>query len=211
LTESTELRGPGLLVQVVKPGSTAGRAGRAPLLPSLLVGAVVEADQLLRPQCGYGVGPSSIVTELDLGHGGGEQFNDRSNLIANQSYLGHVAQHSDFVTHTSLIPKNIKRNKPRSSFASQGNPATPNAGSAFAAAQLKVCYVPSSIPIGSAECGFFFHCRTEQHCAKFFGMSGSHPQMGLKNSRLMPFSWVAGIQAIVSKFLYLDNRSLAVR
>jgi hypothetical protein len=68
----------------------------APLLGYPFVWAVVEADQLLRAQCSHGVGTPLIVTEFDLCHGGGEQFNDGSNLTANESLIGHILQHGDF-------------------------------------------------------------------------------------------------------------------
>jgi hypothetical protein len=47
-----------------------------------------------------------IVTELDLGHGGSEQFNDGSNLTANKSLLGYILEHGYFgkklhLPHTS--------------------------------------------------------------------------------------------------------------
>jgi hypothetical protein len=67
-----------------------------PLLGYPFVWAMMEADQLLGAQCGHGVGASLIVTELDFGDGGSEQFYDCSNLAANKSLLGHVIQHSDF-------------------------------------------------------------------------------------------------------------------
>jgi hypothetical protein len=66
----------------------------------------VEANQLLGLQGGHGIGASFIVTELDLGHGGGKQFNDGSNLTAYKSFIGHIVEYSDFgeklhLTHTS--------------------------------------------------------------------------------------------------------------
>jgi hypothetical protein len=66
------------------------------LLGNLLVWTVVEANQLLGAQCGHGIGASLIVAELDLGHGGGEHFNDGSNLAANESLLRNVPEHGDF-------------------------------------------------------------------------------------------------------------------
>ena len=53
------------------------------LLSYPLIRAVVKAYQLLGAQCGHGVGAPLIVTELDLGHKGGKQFHDGSNLAAN--------------------------------------------------------------------------------------------------------------------------------
>jgi hypothetical protein len=66
------------------------------LLGYLLVGAVVEANQFLRAQCSHGIGAPLIVTKFDLGYGGGEQFNDGSNLTANKALLGHIREHGDF-------------------------------------------------------------------------------------------------------------------
>jgi len=67
-----------------------------PLLGYPLARAVVEANQFLGPQCSHGVGASLVVTELNLGHGGREQFNDGSNLAAKKPLLGHILQHGDF-------------------------------------------------------------------------------------------------------------------
>src|ERR1035437_4823030 len=110
-----------------------------------------------------------------------------------------------------LILKNIARDKPPSDLATQDNPATPNVGCAFAAPQLKVNYVPSSVLIGSSECDIFFQSRVDQCCAKLFGMNCGHPQEGLKYSCFMPSARMSRTQTIVSKFLNLDNRCLGVR
>jgi hypothetical protein len=37
-----------------------------------------------------------IVAELDLGHGGGKELDYRSNLAANEPFLGHILEHRDF-------------------------------------------------------------------------------------------------------------------
>jgi hypothetical protein len=63
------------------------------LLGYLFARAVVEANQLLRPQGCHGVGAAFVVIELDLGHGGSKQFDDSSNLAANKSLLGHILEH----------------------------------------------------------------------------------------------------------------------
>jgi hypothetical protein len=95
-----------------------------------------------------------IVTELDLSHRGGEQFDDGSYLAAHKSLLRHVPQHGDFrkkfhLPHL-LISKNIAPNKPRRNFARQDNPTTPNPGSSTASPQFKVYNVPGSELIGSS-------------------------------------------------------------
>jgi len=187
-----------------------------PLLRYPFVRAVVQANQFLGPQCSHGVCAPLVVAELDLGHGGGEQFNDGSNLAADKPLLGHILKHGYLgkklhLPHTSLILKNIARNKPRSDLAASDDPATANVGSAFAAPQLKVDYVPGAVPIGSSGCGVFFQGRADQRCAKFFRMSSSHPQEGVKHTRLMPSARMPRTQAIVSKLLNLDNGCIAVR
>ena len=59
----------------------------------LPAGPMMEANQLLRPQCSHGVGASLTVAELDLGHGGSQQFNDSPGLAANEPLVGHIPQH----------------------------------------------------------------------------------------------------------------------
>jgi hypothetical protein len=53
-----------------------------------------------------------IVAELDLGHGGGEQFNNGPNLAANESLLGNIVQYGYFgkklqLVHASLYLENM--------------------------------------------------------------------------------------------------------
>jgi hypothetical protein len=67
---------------------------------------MVEANHFLRAQGYHGVGVPLIVTELNLGHGGGEQFDDGSNLTANKPLFGHIFEHCDFGKkfHPSIPP-----------------------------------------------------------------------------------------------------------
>jgi hypothetical protein len=57
---------------------------------------MVEANYFLRAQGNHGVGAALIVTELNLGHGGGKQFDDGSNLTAYKPLFGHILEHGDF-------------------------------------------------------------------------------------------------------------------
>jgi hypothetical protein len=57
---------------------------------------MVKANQFVSLQGGHGVGAPFIVTEFDLGHAGGEQFNDGSDLAANESLLRYVLENGDF-------------------------------------------------------------------------------------------------------------------
>jgi hypothetical protein len=156
-----------------------------------------------------------IVTELDLGYGGGENFNNGSYLAAHKPLLRHITQHGDFGKkfHLSrlLISKNIARHKSRSIFIHQNNPTTPNPGSPAAAPQFKVDDVPGPVLIGSSEGGFLFQRRIDQHRTKFFRMSGSHSQQRVKDTRLMPSARMPGTQTIIPKLLNLDNRGPGIR
>jgi hypothetical protein len=177
---------------------------------------MVKENQLVRAQCSHGIGAPLIVRELDLRHGGREQFNDRSNLAANKPLLGHVLKHRYFgkefhLTHTALVLKNIASNKPWDSLAASNDPTTPDVGCAFAAPQLKIYYVPGAVLIGGSEQGILCLGRVDQRGAKFFGMGSRHAQEGVKQSRLMASARMIRTQAIVSELLNFDNRCLAVR
>jgi hypothetical protein len=172
---------------------------------------VVEANQLLRPQGNHGVGAPLIVTELDLGHGRGEQFNDGSNLAANKSLLGHIVQHGYFgkklhLPHSSIALKNIASNEARSYFAASDDPATPDYGCALVPLQLEIYYVSVAVYVGSSRRGILTHGRVDQCRAKFFRIDSGHLQERFKHSRFMPSARMRRIQAIVSKLFNLDNR-----
>ena len=57
-------------------------------LRNVCKGAVVEANQLLRPQRRHGRGAPLIIAKLDLGDGGGEHFNNCSYLTTHETVLG---------------------------------------------------------------------------------------------------------------------------
>jgi len=156
-----------------------------------------------------------IVTEFDLGHGGSEQFNNGSNLTANKSLLGHIPEHGDFgkkfhLPHL-LILKNIARNKSRNDLAAANDPAATKEDCALAMLQIEVNDVPNAVLIGSSEYCISFLGRVDQSCAKVFRVSNGHTQEGMKDSRFMPSARMFPTQTIVSNFLNLDYRRLAVR
>ena len=68
---------------------------------------MMEANHFLGAQGNHGVGTPLIVNEFNLGRGGGKQFDDRSNLTANKSLLGHILEHGNVgkklhLSHTCL-------------------------------------------------------------------------------------------------------------
>jgi len=180
-------------------------------------GLVVQNHQLTRTQRQCGIGASIIVAELDLVHALSKQLDHGADLPSAQSSRWEVlCQRHDVqdlrsrVHVESPFSEDVATRETREVLSPTNDPTAADDGPPRGPGHGEVYHVPLPVAIPLGRDSILRMGGSQQRIPQLFGVIAGQAKRSQKNPGLMPTARVSWVEAVVAKFLQVDDSSAGV-